>query len=335
MQIGPIELTGNTLVLAPMAGVTDPPYRGICLKTGADLAVGEMVASSDHLRDTAMSERRFAVSESESVPVVQILGSDPAVMARAAEHAQKCGAKIVDINFGCPARLVCGKACGSAIMRDEALAQKIMESVAQAVTVSVTVKMRLGWSDDSVNVMTVAKMAQDAGLSAVTVHGRTRAQRFNGQARYEEIAQVAAALSIPVIANGDINSPAKAQEVLKAAGCAGLMIGRASYGNPWIFARTRAVLNGLADPGDPARSEAGTLVLEHFDAHMQYWLADANCDELGALRGFRKHARWYMQRFARSEDAADEAQMKQMMTLDSADETRSGLEDFFTRGERL
>lgn len=179
MQIGPYQLDGN-LVLAPMAGVTDAAFRVVCLEHGAAYAVGEMAASGAHLLHTEMTRRRYACDPREHFPVVQILGADPAEMADAAALAQDCGASMVDVNFGCPARVVCGKACGSAVMRDPKLAGDILRAVASAVTIPVSVKMRTGWDEDTKTAIEIAKTAQDAGFCLVTVHGRTRAQRFTG-----------------------------------------------------------------------------------------------------------------------------------------------------------
>ncbi len=296
MRIGHYDLPGLA-ILAPMAGVTDVPYRRICLRHGASLAVGEMVASSEHLRGTQMSVRRFACDPTDPHPVVQLLGADPVAMASAAEHAQSCGAAIVDINFGCPARVVCGKACGSAIMQNEALAQRIMHEVVSAVTVPVTVKMRTGWSEQGMNAVTIAKMAQDTGLSAVTVHGRTRAQRFTGAADYAAIAKVVQAVQIPVIANGDIDTPLKAMSVLRETGAAGVMIGRAAYGNPWIFERLQEVLSGCPDPGEPSDTQVLQTLLAHMHEHFDYW-----GESLGSVRMMRKHVRWYLSRVSGSDE---------------------------------
>lgn len=211
MQIGPYQLAGN-LVLAPMAGVTDAAFRVICLRHGAAYAVGEMAASGSHLLHTEMTRRRYTCDPRERFAVVQILGADPAEMANAAALAQECGAAMVDVNFGCPARVVCGKACGSAVMRDPKLAGDILRAVASAVTIPVSVKMRTGWDEDMKTSVEIAKMAQDAGFCLVTVHGRTRAQRFTGTVNRIDIAEVVRAVQIPVIANGDVTNPGEALE---------------------------------------------------------------------------------------------------------------------------
>ncbi len=332
MQIGSITIDGN-LIVAPMAGVTDEPYRRICRDLGASLTVGEMAASDAHLRSTDMTMRRFRCDPDEPVPVVQILGADAQEMAQAARLAQDCGAKIVDINFGCPARVVCGKACGSALMREPEAAKRILEAVAQAATVPVTVKMRLGWDEKIKTAVEIARAAEDCGFAAVTVHGRTRAQRFSGTVDKEGIAEVVAALTIPVIANGDVAKPEDAFEMLRVTKAAGVMIGRGIYGNPWIFKRTKAMLETGIDPGEPTRCEAAETVLEHFDRHMAYWtgvLEEATATE-AAVRSYRKHARWYMSRFARDEDPADVKALYTVVRSPDPVEVRAVLTEFFQR----
>lgn len=332
MQIGSIHLEGN-LVLAPMAGVTDLPYRRICRSHKAALTVGEMAASDAHLLTTEMTRRRFACDELESFPVVQILGADPGEMAQAAALAQECGAKIVDINFGCPARVVCGKACGSALMQTPDLAKEILKAVADAVSVPVTVKMRLGWDDNCRTAVEIALAAQECGFAAVTVHGRTRAQRFSGQVDRAGIAEVVRALDIPVIANGDVATPEEAREMLEATKASGVMIGRGAYGNPWIFERTAALLETGRDPGEPERRAAGETVLKHFDEHFAYWtqVLEEETAVQSALRSFRKHARWYMSRFARRGDTADSDALYKVVRSSSPDEERELLTEFFNQ----
>lgn len=332
MQIGSITIDGN-LVLAPMAGVTDEPYRRVCRDLGASLTVGEMAASRAHLLSTEMTQRRLKCDKDEPVPVVQILGADPQEMAQAAKLAQDSGAKIVDVNFGCPARVVCGKACGSALMKEPEVAERILQAVAQAVSVPVTVKMRLGWDEHIRTAVEIARCAQDCGLSAVTVHGRTRAQRFAGRVDKEGIAQVVEAVSIPVIANGDVNSPEAARQMLEATKAAGVMIGRGAYGNPWIFKRTKALLETGIDPGEPTRKQAAQTILEHFDRHMAYWsetLKEAGAVQ-AALRGFRKHARWYLSRFAETGNEIDAKALYSVLRSSDPSEVRDILAGFFQR----
>ena len=332
MQIGSITLDGN-LVVAPMAGVTDEPYRRICRDLGASLTVGEMAASDAHLRSTDMAMRRFRCDPEESVPVVQILGADSKEMAAAARLAQECGAKIVDINFGCPARVVCGKACGSALMKEPDVAKRILEAVAEAVTVPVTVKMRLGWDDKIKTAVEIALQAQNCGFSAVTVHGRTRAQRFSGTVDKQGIAEVVQALTIPVIANGDVKTPQDALDLLRQTKAAGVMIGRGIYGNPWIFDRTRRLIETGQDPQEPTRLEAGKTVLEHFDRHMRYWtrVLEEQTAQEAAVRSFRKHARWYLTRFCKDDDCADAKALYTVVRSPDPQEVRAVLTEFFQR----
>ena len=238
MQIGPYQLAGN-LVLAPMAGVTDAAFRVICLRHGAAYAVGEMAASGSHLLHTEMTRRRYTCDPRERFAVVQILGADPAEMANAAALAQECGAAMVDVNFGCPARVVCGKACGSAVMRDPKLAGDILRAVASAVTIPVSVKMRTGWDEDMKTSVEIAKMAQDAGFCLVTVHGRTREEFYHGKADRGVIAAVKRRVSIPVVANGDVVDRESYRAMLAETGADGVAIARGALGRPYVFAAVR------------------------------------------------------------------------------------------------
>ena len=243
--IGPYRLDGHAL-LAPMAGVTDLPFRRLCRRLGAALAAGEMISSDPRLWDTAESRRRRDHTDEPEPRVVQIAGGDPADMADAARRNADAGAQIIDINMGCPARKVCNKDAGSALLRDEQLVAAILTATARAVDVPVTLKIRTGWAPDQRNAVQIARIAADAGIRALAVHGRTRACRFNGTAEYETLAAVKQAVRIPVFANGDIDTPAKAIEVLQATGADGIMIGRAAQGRPWIFKEISALLAGHA-----------------------------------------------------------------------------------------
>ena len=329
MQIGPYNIEGG-VVLAPMAGVTDVPFRRICLRRGASLVVGEMVSSKAGLRATDMTMRRLACDAQDRLPTVQLLGADPSEMASAAQAAVEFGAKIIDINFGCPARMVCGKACGSAIMREPQLAQSIMQSVVQAVNVPVTVKMRTGWDEQSKNAPLLAKMAQDAGLSAVTVHGRTRAQRFSGAVSLSDIAAVVHAVTIPVIANGDIDGPPAALAAVRTSGAAGVMVGRAARGNPWIFRRIRAVFEGYSDPGEPTLEDRCQTVFEHLEEHLRYW-SEQGRQERFAVHSFRMHLRPYL-REAADADASGQAQrmLDEIVRIEEAERLKENLETFFS-----
>ena len=234
MRIGAYELVNNVFV-APMAGVTDRPFRQLCRHTGAGYAVSEMAASNPQLWHTDKSTRRMS-HMGETAPIaVQIAGSDPAMLAHAAAFNVERGAQIIDINMGCPAKKVCSVAAGSALLRDEGLVERILRAVVGAVDVPVTLKFRTGWNREHKNALNIAKIAQDCGIQMLTLHGRTRADGYAGEAEYETIRAVKQSVHIPVVANGDIDSPQKAKFVLETTGADALMIGRAAQGRPWLF----------------------------------------------------------------------------------------------------
>ncbi len=320
-------MDGN-VVLAPMAGVTDAAFRVVCLRHQAAYAVGEMAASGAHLLNTEMTRRRYACDAREAFPVVQILGADPAEMASAAALAQDCGASMVDVNFGCPARVVCGKACGSAVMRDPQLAGDILRAVARAVTIPVSVKMRTGWDEETKTAVEIALAAQDAGFSLVTVHGRTRAQRFTGRVNRADIAKVVEALSIPVIANGDVTTAESAREMLSETGAAGVMIGRGAYGNPWLFARSQALMEGKPDPGEPSAEDVYSVVR----MHLEELFAGEDLTDLGRevalARTFRKHLRWYVQGFVEQDERLAES-LARMMRIEQKAALEDAVKEFF------
>lgn len=278
----------NNLFVAPMAGVTDRPFRQLCKKMGAGLAVSEMVTSNSLLYGSAKTQRR-ANHEGEVEPVsVQIAGADPAMMAEAARYNATRGAQIIDINMGCPARKVCSVAAGSALMADEPLAIAIVEAVVRAVDVPVTVKMRTGPTPASRNAVRLARTFESAGAAMLAVHGRSRACAFGGRAEYATIAEVKAAVSIPVVANGDIDSPQAARDVLRATGADAVMIGRAAQGRPWIFGQVAHFLETgelLAEPDDAA---IAALLREHLLDHYAF-----HGEERG-VRSARKHVGWYL-----------------------------------------
>jgi tRNA-dihydrouridine synthase B len=288
MHIGAFALANN-LFVAPMAGVTDRPFRRLCRRLGAGHAVSEMISSRPELRDSPKTSRR-ADHDGESAPVaVQIAGTDPALMAEAARHNIERGAMIIDINMGCPAKKVCNQWAGSALMRNEPLALAIIEAVVAACApqrVPVTLKMRTGWCDGERNALRLARAAQEAGVAMVAVHGRTREQGYKGLAEYDTVAAVKAALRIPVAANGDIDSPQKALQVLRHTGCDALMVGRAAMGRPWIFREIAHFLeHGVPAPA-PATREVRQWLLEHLqDHHALYG------EQLG-VRTARKHIGW-------------------------------------------
>ena len=288
MHIGAHALA-NKLFVAPMAGVTDRPFRQLCRRLGAGHAVSEMISSRPELRDSLKTSKR-ANHDGESAPItVQIAGTDAAMMAEAARCNIDRGAQIIDINMGCPAKKVCNKWAGSALMRDEPLAFTIVEAVVAACApqrVPVTLKMRTGWCDSERNALRIARAAQDAGVAMVVVHGRTREQGYKGLAEYDTVAAVKAALHIPVVANGDIDSPHKALQVLQHTGCDALMIGRAAMGRPWIFGEIAHFLqHGVLAPA-PATHEVRQWLLEHLQDHY------ALHGEYLGVRTARKHIGW-------------------------------------------
>ena len=288
MHIGAHALT-NKLFVAPMAGVTDRPFRQLCRRLGAGHAVSEMISARPELRASLKTSRR-SNHDGESAPItVQIAGTDAPMMAEAARYNLDRGAQIIDINMGCPAKKVCNAYAGSALMRDEPLALAIVEAVVAACAphgVPVTLKMRTGWCDDERNALRIARAAQDAGVAMIVVHGRTRAQGYKGSAEYDTVAAVKAALRIPVVANGDIDSPAKARQVLAYTGCDALMIGRAAQGRPWIFGEIAHFLAHGSPAPAPATREVQRWLIEHLHDHYTLYGED-----LG-VRSARKHIGW-------------------------------------------
>ena len=288
MHIGPIELP-NKLFVAPMAGVTDRPFRMLCRSLGAGYAVSEMVTSKRELWTSLKTSRR-ADHDGEPAPIaVQIAGVDPTEMADAARYNIDRGAQVIDINMGCPAKKVCNKWAGSALMQDEPLAIAIVQAVVAAcapLNVPVTLKMRTGWCEAERNAVRLARLAESAGVAMVTVHGRTREQGYKGDAEYNTVAAVKAALKIPVVANGDIHSPEKAREVLRATGADALMIGRAAQGRPWIFREIAHFLATGEHLPPPATHEVQRWLTEHL--HQHYGLYG---EHIG-VRSARKHIGW-------------------------------------------
>jgi len=285
MRIGPYELVNN-LALAPMAGVTDLPFRLLCRRMGAGIAAGEMLTSDVRLWHTEKSRRRMDHSGEPEPRVVQIAGGDPEMMAEAARRNVDAGAQIIDINMGCPAKKVCNKAAGSALLKDEPLVRQILEAVVKAVDVPVTLKTRTGWNPDTRNGPAVARMAESIGVQALAIHGRTRACMYQGDAEYDTIAAIKQSVSIPIFANGDIDSGVKAKLVLEQTGVDGLMIGRSAQGRPWIFREILAALNGDAFR-EPSFAEVRDIMLAHLrDLHAFY-------GEEAGVRVARKHIDWY------------------------------------------
>ena len=287
VRIGPYTLP-NQLILAPMAGVTDRPFRQLCRRLGAGMVVSEMVTSDMSLWNTRKSSLRLIHADDPEPRSVQIAGGDPQMLADAARANVELGAQIIDINMGCPAKKVCNKAAGSALLKDEALVSAILQAVVAAVDVPVTLKIRTGWDRDNKNGITVARIAEASGITALAVHGRTRADLYTGDAEYETIAAIKQAVSIPVFANGDITSPQKAREVLDSTGADGLLIGRAAQGRPWIFREIEHYLRTGTHLPAPTLYEVERILLEHLaELHSFYG------DVMGP-RIARKHVGWYL-----------------------------------------
>ncbi len=286
IQIGPYSLNSSVL-LAPMAGTSDKPFRILCKSLGAGLTTSEMVVIQAHLLNTNKSKYRLNF-EGESAPIsIQIAGSGAQELAISAQKAVEYGADIIDINMGCPAKKVCNKAAGSALMQDPKLVKDILESVVNAVNIPVTLKMRTGWNVDNKNAPNIAQIAQQAGIQMLSIHGRTKADKYNGMAEYDTIKTVVSQVDIPVIANGDITSAQKAQQVLEHTHASGVMIGRATQGNPWIFAEINHYLTtgNIIEP-TPLEVKKSTI-LQHIQQIYQFY-----GDFLG-LRLARKHIFWY------------------------------------------
>jgi tRNA-dihydrouridine synthase B len=285
MQIGSYQLPNN-LILAPMAGVTDGPFRQLCSQFGAGLTVSEMVISKTDLQHHPRTLKKTDYSHDSGLRSVQILGTDPQQMAEAAKLNCQRGAQIIDINMGCPAKKVCSVAAGSALLKDEALVARILSAVVNAVDVPVTLKIRTGWDLANRNAVTIAQIAEQQGIQALAIHGRSRACKFTGHAEYDTIKQVKQAVTIPVIANGDIISAEKAQQVLNYTGADAVMIGRAAQGRPWVFAELAAKLQGVSYL-PPSLIEVKTVINQHLDNLYSFYGADCG------VKIARKHIGWY------------------------------------------
>lgn len=302
-QIGPYTVASR-VTLAPMAGVTDLPFRQLCRRFGAGLAVSEMVTSDSRLWNTRKSRQRLNHIGEAEPRAVQIAGGDPDMMAEAARLNVERGAQIIDINMGCPAKKVCKKAAGSALMKDEDLVNNILTAVVSAVDVPVTLKIRTGWSPEQRNGLAIARIAEAAGIQALAVHGRTRACKFEGQAEYDTIAAIKAAISIPVIANGDIDSPQKAKAVLDHTGADAVMIGRAAQGRPWLCREIDHYLKTGFLIESPGAEEIQQTLLEHLRALHDFY------GEFMGVKIARKHVGWYLK--AHPNNEAFRAQFNQL-----------------------
>ncbi|MCW8923332.1 MAG: tRNA dihydrouridine synthase DusB [Gammaproteobacteria bacterium] len=286
MKIGPYTLE-NPLILAPMAGITDRPFRMLCREQGAALAISEMVTSQKHLWHSRKTQLRLDHTGEISPRSVQIAGTDPVQMAEAAQFNVDNGAQIIDINMGCPAKKVCRVMAGSALMRDESLVADILKAVVSAVDVPVTLKIRTGWDRDNRNALNIANIAVAEGIQALTIHGRSRACAFKGKAEYETIAEVKSHINIPVIANGDIVSPEKAAMVLKQTSADAIMIGRGAQGRPWIFREILHYLEHGKKLPDPGKKEVILLLNKHLKSLYDFY------GEVAGVRIARKHIGWY------------------------------------------
>ncbi|WP_345334701.1 tRNA dihydrouridine synthase DusB [Ferrimonas pelagia] len=318
MKIGPYQLD-NQLIVAPMAGVTDLPFRRLCRRLGAGLAVSEMLSSNPLVWKTEKSMSRMDHSGESGIRSVQIAGCEPELMAQAARFNVERGAQIIDINMGCPAKKINKKLAGSALLRHPDLVSQILNAVVAAVEVPVTLKIRTGWDPDSRNGVDIARIAEQSGIAALAVHGRTRQCMYKGEAEYDTIAAIKAAISIPVIANGDIDSPEKARQVLDKTGVDALMIGRPAQGRPWIFREIAHYLETGQHLAPPPQAERQALMQEHLEA-----LHDFYGDERG-MRIARKHVGWYL-------DHQQQPELRrQFNQLDSAAAQRDALAGFFVQ----
>ena len=286
MQIGSHVLENN-LILAPMAGITDRPFRELCRQFGAGLAVSEMVASKPSLQKHKRTLQKTDYRGESGLRSVQILGTNPEEMAEAAQLNKQRGAQIIDINMGCPAKKVCSVAAGSALLKNETLVKKILDAVVNAVDIPVTLKIRTGWDRNNMNAVSIAKIAEQAGIAALTVHGRTRACKFKGEAEYNTIRQVKRSVNIPVIANGDITDVEKAKQVLQITGADAIMIGRAAQGKPWIFNEIKSQLNGCKGYKKPTVNDVQSIVNNHLEKLYSFY------GNSSGVKIARKHIGWY------------------------------------------
>lgn len=327
LQIGPYLLRNNVF-LAPMAGVTDRPFRQLCKKLGAGYAVSEMAASNPRLWQTEKSARRTNHDGEMEPKAVQIAGANPLELAQCAQFNVDRGAQIIDINMGCPVKKVCNQWCGSALLQNEKLVADILQAVVGAVKVPVTLKFRTGWNRENKNALKIARIAEDAGIAMLTLHGRTRADGYKGEAEYETIAAVKAAVKIPVVANGDITTPEQAQRVLQQTKADAVMIGRAAQGRPWICGEIDHFLRTGTHLAPPLVNDVRALMDEHLRAHYAFY------GEFLGVRTARKHIGWYVRDLI-----GGEVFRQQMNVMDDCEEQLAAVDAFFdsqlVHGERL
>tara|TARA_R110002096_G_scaffold120812_6_gene261784 strand:- start:2113 stop:3114 length:1002 start_codon:yes stop_codon:yes gene_type:complete len=319
LKIGPYSLS-SPFVLAPMAGVTDAPFRRICRRFGAGMTTSEMTTADTRLWQTAKSRHRLDLDLDAEPIAVQIAGSEPQQLATAAQACVERGAQIIDINMGCPAKKVCKKLAGSALLQDEQLVASILHAVVAAVSVPVTLKIRTGWDPQHRNAVQVAKIAEDAGIQSLAVHGRTRACRYRGNAEFDTIARVKQAVAIPVIANGDITTLEKSLEVLRLTNCDGLMIGRGAQGRPWVFRQLGQLLNPSAEIALLDKCELRDIMLDHLNELHRFY------GDITGVRVARKHLTWYCNSLANAEDFRH-----QVVRVESASEQIRLTECYFER----
>ena len=321
LTIGPYTLP-SPFVLAPMAGVTDKPFRSLCRRFGAGMTTSEMTTADTRLWQTPKSRHRLDLDLDAEPVTVQIAGSDPDQLAAAAQACIDRGAQIIDINMGCPAKKVCRKLAGSALMKDEALVREILTAVVTAVDVPVTLKIRTGWDKEHRNGPVIARIAEDAGIQSLAVHGRTRACRYSGDAEYETIARIKDSLSIPVIANGDLTTPEKSLEVLRLTNADGLMIGRAAQGRPWIFKELVLYMKNGTKKVPLDKNELRDIMLGHLsDLHRFY-------GEMRGVRVARKHLSWYCDNLANADEFRYQA-----VRVDRASEQLRLVREYFDRDD--
>ena len=315
--IGPYSVN-NALILAPMAGVTDLPFRRLCHQLGAGLVVSEMVTSDVRLWNSTKSKHRLVHDAEISPRSIQIAGGDPVMMQQAAQLNVALGAQIIDINMGCPVKKVCNKAAGSALLKDEKLVRSILESVVNSVSVPVTLKIRTGWNPEQRNGLTIAKMAEDIGIQAIAVHGRTRECRFKGDAEYDTIAEIKQSLTIPVFANGDIRDAKKAKFVKDYTQVDGIMIGRAAQGKPWIFREVDHYLQNNKELPPPSVEEIALLVINHVKTLHEFY------GDYSGIRFARKHVGWYLHTIS-----GDNQFRSEFNRIEHTNEQLDKLEQFF------
>lgn len=327
MKIGPYLLANNVFV-APMAGVTDRPFRQLCKQLGAGYAVSEMAASNPRLWASEKTARRINHDGEMAPRAVQIAGADPGMLVECAKFNVDRGAQIIDINMGCPVKKVCNSWCGSALLQHESLVAEILAAVVKAVDVPVTLKFRTGWDRAHKNALNIARIAEQSGIAMLTLHGRTRADGYSGDAEYETIAAVKAAVSIPVVANGDIDTPEKAQYVLRVTGADAIMVGRAAQGRPWIFREIAHFLRTGEHLPSPMVAEVRALMDEHLRAHYAFY------GEYLGVRTARKHIGWYVRALAGGEDFRQQMNLLQDCALQLA-AVDAFFESQLRHGERL